>query len=152
MRTVALSRWIVAAWLALGTAACGAGERTGARAVVRDSAGITIVENTTPLWRDGDAWSLTAEPTVQIGVMEGEAEYQLHRTFRIADGDRMEGHVVEIGEMFTDFRHRIGVRLDHRATGTPDDVLVDVGAERAVDADLRGVLRREPARGQAIVE
>lgn len=89
MRTVALSRWIVAAWLALGTAACGAGERTGARAVVRDSAGITIVENTTPLWRDGDAWSLTAEPTVQIGVMEGEAEYQLHRAVgatRLADG------------------------------------------------------------------
>ncbi|MFQ5705037.1 MAG: 6-bladed beta-propeller [Gemmatimonadales bacterium] len=39
--------------------------------VVRDSAGIQIVENTTPIWSDGDAWLVDTVPSVRIG---GEAE------------------------------------------------------------------------------
>jgi len=75
--------------LALGNAACGAGEQPRVRAVVRDSAGVTIVENSAPLWREEEAWRLTAEPVVQIGVVVGEPEYQLHNVVgatRLDDG------------------------------------------------------------------
>lgn len=89
MRDRGFSRGIAAVLLAVWTAACGAGERTGARAVVRDSAGIAIVENTSPLWREGEAWRLTDEPVIHIGVVEGDPEYQLHRVagvVRLDDG------------------------------------------------------------------
>ena len=57
-------------------------------AVVRDSAGVTIVENpapsdATPVWRVAD------EPSLDIGVVEGAAEYQLervHHAARLSDG------------------------------------------------------------------
>ena len=74
---------------ALGLAACGAGDRPGSAPVVRDSAGITIVENSAPAWRPGEAWRIPAEPEVEIGVLEGEAPYQLYRVagaVRLSDG------------------------------------------------------------------
>lgn len=64
-----------------------AGETGGvterATAVVRDSAGVRIVENravddAAPLLR------LTAEPLVQIGSVEGAPEYQLYRVMAVA--------------------------------------------------------------------
>src|SRR5690554_6994270 len=70
-RTGVPSRWVVVGLLAVGNAACSAGEQPRVRAVVRDSAGITIVENSVPLWRDEEEWRLTAEPVVQIGVVIG---------------------------------------------------------------------------------
>jgi hypothetical protein len=45
---------------------------------VRDSAGIQIVENTAPQWKDGESWSLSADPSVDIGVVDGPREYQLN--------------------------------------------------------------------------
>lgn len=49
-------------------AACGggAGDGTG-EASVRDSAGITIVENAGGVWTPGTGWTLGAEPEVQLG-------------------------------------------------------------------------------------
>ena len=88
-RTGVPSRWVVVGLLAVGNAACSAGEQPRVRAVVRDSAGITIVENSVPLWRDEEEWRLTAEPVVQIGVVMGAPEYQLHNVVgatRLADG------------------------------------------------------------------
>ena len=74
--------------LALLTA-CGAGAQPRERAMVRDSAGITIVENSVGLWRKGEAWRLTEAPLVEIGVLDGEPEYQLYQVTgatRLADG------------------------------------------------------------------
>ena len=48
---------------------CGAGERGSAGPVVRDSAGIVIIENAAPLWGKGEEWRVAAEPLVDIGVL-----------------------------------------------------------------------------------
>lgn len=69
-------------------AACG-GDAGGEAAVVRDSAGIQIVENRGGGWGERDGWRLSDEPTVQIGVAEGDANYQMDRVraaLRLGDG------------------------------------------------------------------
>lgn len=69
---------------------CGAGERAPSAALVRDSAGVTIVENGgSGEWGGDEAWRLSAEPVVDIGVFEGEAAYQLYQAMdavRLSDG------------------------------------------------------------------
>jgi hypothetical protein len=58
-------------------------------ATTRDSAGIQIVESAAPAWTDATAWRLTAEPAVAIGVIEGEAAYELFRVVgavQLSDG------------------------------------------------------------------
>jgi hypothetical protein len=76
--------------LLLPLAACdAAGGESSSGVAVRDSAGIQIVESTTPAWSDGQGWTLGAEPTVEIGVVEGAPEYQLNRVtgaIRLASG------------------------------------------------------------------
>jgi hypothetical protein len=72
----------------------GCGDRAVDRAVaaeptVRDSAGITIVENTAPLWGAGQGWRLSVAPVTEIGMLEGAEEYQLDQVrhaARLADG------------------------------------------------------------------
>ena len=71
------------------TAACGGGRGTSHEPVVRDSAGVRIVENTGPLWTDDRQWVLSAEPVLTIGASEAEPEYQLygvHGVSRLSDG------------------------------------------------------------------
>ena len=54
-----------------------------------DSAGVTIVESSQPLWESGDGWTLSAEPEVVIGKMEGDERYLLDRVAgarRLSDG------------------------------------------------------------------
>jgi len=53
---------------------------------VRDSAGVTIVENAAPQWPAGEGWRLSPKPTLDIGAMGGELEYQF---FQIAGAVRM---------------------------------------------------------------
>ena len=70
-------------------AACesGGGGTTGF--ATRDSAGIQIVENTAPQWKEGEGWTLNAEPSVDIGLVDGPLEYQLSRVgaaLRLASG------------------------------------------------------------------
>ena len=68
--------------------ACG-GDGAAAGPVVRDSAGIRIVQNDAPAWKDGQGWTVSAEPAVDIGVVEGEAAYQLAEVAgvaRLSDG------------------------------------------------------------------
>jgi hypothetical protein len=61
-------------------------------AVVRDSAGVTIVENTGGIWADGREWLVANEPSLTIGVLEGAPEYQL---FRVRNALRLHnGHIV----------------------------------------------------------
>jgi hypothetical protein len=69
--------------------ACGEGAGASAGPVTRDSAGIRIVENAAPVWKKGQEWRLSAEPTLEIGMAEGAPEYLLSRVssaLRRADG------------------------------------------------------------------
>jgi len=59
-------------------------------ATVRDSAGVTIVENHTGSWRDEHAWRVSPEPSLNIGVLEGAPEYQLYQVrsaLRLSNGN-----------------------------------------------------------------
>jgi len=56
---------------------------------VRDSAGVQVVESFEPAWGPGEAWFVADEPTLSIGVEEGEEPYQLFRiggAVRLSDG------------------------------------------------------------------
>jgi hypothetical protein len=69
--------------------ACGGAEERPHGAVIRDSAGVAIVESHSPQWSDGDGWSLSREPLVRIGSVEGAPEYQFSRiegAVRLSDG------------------------------------------------------------------
>jgi hypothetical protein len=74
--------------LTLSLAAC-AGDARGPAFVVRDSAGVRIVENTVPQWTSGNRWQLDREPLFDIGSGD-EGSPQL---FRVEDvigvGDRL---------------------------------------------------------------
>ncbi|HSG48031.1 MAG TPA: hypothetical protein VLA43_09485 [Longimicrobiales bacterium] len=61
-------------------------------AIVRDSAGVTIVENA-GLAEVGDlAWAVSESPEVSIGVLDGDPEYQL---YQVQDALRLEnGHIL----------------------------------------------------------
>jgi hypothetical protein len=57
--------------------------------VVRDSAGVIIVENSGPTWQEGEAWHVSSEPRVDIGVSDGDPNYQLflaRASLRLHDG------------------------------------------------------------------
>ena len=76
------------ALLVLPLVACTDSAPRNSRALVRDSAGIRIVENTTPQWQDGEEWYLRPEPVVEIGDADGP-EYELFRVgnaFLLDDG------------------------------------------------------------------
>ena len=74
--------------LAWACAACGS--RTDEPSVtVRDSAGIQIVESQRPRWQEDEAWTLSPDPVLEIGVSEGEDPYLLDRVMgvvRFEDG------------------------------------------------------------------
>lgn len=85
-------RKIVPLVLLLASAACGGSDSEAARLAAsteRDSAGVTIVENTGPSWRKGSELVVSAEPVVSIGEMDGPPEYQLYQVraaTRLLDG------------------------------------------------------------------
>ena len=67
----------------------GCGDGGGGHSLVSDSAGVTIVENFEPVWSTDDAWHLSEAPLVDIGVVDGDPNYQLYRvtsSARFADG------------------------------------------------------------------
>ncbi|HUE97045.1 MAG TPA: hypothetical protein VMN39_10315 [Longimicrobiaceae bacterium] len=59
--------------------ACTEASGDAAQPVVRDSAGITIVENPAPGAADAPLWRVPEEPSVAIGTAEGPPETQLFR-------------------------------------------------------------------------
>lgn len=70
-------------------AACGGDRQEASRATVRDSAGVTIVENSTPVWPEGEGWRLSESPRTGIGIVEGDPHYQfanVARAVRLGDG------------------------------------------------------------------
>jgi hypothetical protein len=57
--------------------------------VVRDSAGVTIVENFGPTWGRNEGWSVSEAPTVNIGENAQEENYKFERivgALRLSDG------------------------------------------------------------------
>lgn len=85
----AWGRAVVLVTLVAGAAAgCGAAD-TAPTYAVRDSAGVQIVESPAPAWRPGEGWRVAAEPSLQIGVVDGPEEYQFSSIVgveRLADG------------------------------------------------------------------
>ncbi len=69
---------LVAVALAAPLMACG-GEAGSPGAVIRDSAGVQIVENTDFAWPDGQGWRLSDDPALDIGVLDGDSMYQLYQ-------------------------------------------------------------------------
>jgi hypothetical protein len=69
---------------------CGGGAPMQSTATVRDSAGITIVENEAGGgWPEGEGWRLSDGPVLDIGVFEGDEVYQLFSAtdaLRLSDG------------------------------------------------------------------
>jgi hypothetical protein len=68
---------------------CGAGEVSSSGPVVRDSAGVVIVENAAPLRGGAGAVVVGEGPLLEIGVVEGEEAYQfngIRGALRLADG------------------------------------------------------------------
>lgn len=93
-----------------GLAACGESEG-GSTAMVRDSAGVTIVESGGPAWAGDDGWRLSASPTLSIGVLDGPEEQQFTRirnAFFLDDGRIVVAnalHPPEIRVFSPDARH-----------------------------------------------
>jgi hypothetical protein len=87
----ALSRHVVVPLLVL-VAACGRQPNTAAH-VTRDSAGVVIVDDRAPAWKDASGWSLEAEPVLDLGSADAPAAYQFQNIVaaaRLPDG----GYVV----------------------------------------------------------
>jgi hypothetical protein len=73
----------------LSALGCESLEDPGPRTEVRDSAGITIVENTGEIGPDGGAWMVAPEPVLSIGTFQGDPIYQLFQVQgakRLGDG------------------------------------------------------------------
>lgn len=71
--------------LGLAPSACGesgAGASASPASTVRDSAGITIVENDRPTESHQVGWTIGSTPDVSIGTLDGDERYQL---FRVVD-------------------------------------------------------------------
>lgn len=66
------------AFLLIAGGRCGQ-DRIADGAVVRDSAGITIVENSAPAWAEGEGWRVTTDPLVSIGRVDGPEPYRFSR-------------------------------------------------------------------------
>jgi hypothetical protein len=80
--------------LCAGLVLAGCGDDAASRAaamgpVVRDSAGIEIVESAAPLWGDDQTWRVSEQPALEIGMLDGPEEYQLDQVrgaVRLRDG------------------------------------------------------------------
>jgi hypothetical protein len=82
-------RICVLAVLLGAVSACSRGDAADAASVVRDSAGVAIVESARAAWEEGEGWTVAAEPELEIGVVEGAAAYQLDQVsgaLRLSDG------------------------------------------------------------------
>jgi len=74
--------------LALISIGCTEGPPPRSGAVVRDSAGVGIVENDAPAWGAGEAWRISDTPRLRIGAVEGNPDRQL---FEVEGAHRFDG-------------------------------------------------------------
>lgn len=83
-------------------AGCAAADDGSPGVVVRDSAGVEIVENRMPAWTDDAGWTLADSPRVRIGVVDGDPEYQF---FQVRDGILLsDGRIVVLDGGDREFR------------------------------------------------
>jgi hypothetical protein len=76
-------------WIS-GLCACDPAAESPVPVQFSDSSGVRIVHSHEPRWSDGEAWSVSAEPEVTIGALNGPGEYQLvavSSAARQSDGD-----------------------------------------------------------------
>lgn len=85
------------ALFAIPLAACATDTLERRGPVVRDSAGIRIMENTAPLWTDAQVWHLSPEPVVNIGGGDTEKE----QLFRVAGALRLDNGWLVVGNAGT---------------------------------------------------
>jgi hypothetical protein len=84
--------------LAVVAACAGGGDSEAGEATVRDSAGVTIVENTGGTWARGEGWTLRAEPELQIGGNTSDPVYDLNQ---VTGAMRLENGVLAISNSST---------------------------------------------------
>ncbi len=70
-------------------------EREAPASLIRDSAGLQIVESFRPAWAAGEGWKVGGEPLLRIGVVEGEAAYQFGQ---LVGGVRLGEGTVVVGD------------------------------------------------------
>ena len=114
-------------------AACGSEPDASGSGAVRDSAGIRIVESTSPQWADGEGWRFADAPALDIGVFEGEPEYQL---FGVSGAVRLsDGRVVVANAGTFELRYFSPDGVFERSTGSegggPGEFKRLVGVRRA---------------------
>lgn len=89
MKSNARPRCLLPVLAVVGGTACAADERQPPGSSVRDSVGVAIVENTRAAWEADEAWRISSDPVLDIGLVDGPAEYQLYRAasaVRLSDG------------------------------------------------------------------
>lgn len=94
--------------LVLATAACAERSTPSVRAVVRDSAGIQIVDNRVPRWTEGGGWTIDSVPLLDIGseTDSGEQFSQIQDLLRLPSGELIvaEGDAAQL-RVFSDSGH-----------------------------------------------
>jgi hypothetical protein len=79
MRRPAVASVTVLSLASLSFIACEPANSRSAEPVVRDSAGVRIIENDASRWAEGEGWRLSERPLLDIGADSDEAAYQLFR-------------------------------------------------------------------------
>lgn len=135
---------------------CGAGGVETSGPLVRDSAGIEIVENMAPAWSPGEEWRLSDVPLVSVGEADGADEYLFHGVLgsqKLSDG-RIA--VVDRGTSELRFFDREG-RFIERVGGEGDgpgefrfmSLVWWLPGDSAVVADMQGLTVHDPEGGVA---
>jgi hypothetical protein len=76
----------------MGVVSACSGPDNGDLYTVHDSLGITVVESRGPAWEEGEGWSFSPEPSLQIGERDGEDAFQF---FGVTGGTRLpDGRLV----------------------------------------------------------
>jgi hypothetical protein len=118
---------------------CGAGETRGVGAVVRDSAGVRIVENHRARWREGERWSVEAVPTLQLGVVEGE---QAQMFGRVVDALRLPDGTIVVAD---------GGNIDVRFFDGEGRFLRRVGREGKGPGEFEGITQLASCDGDSVI-
>lgn len=80
--------------LAIPLMACTEDTPRASTALVRDSAGVRIVENNSPRWQEGEEWRLSVEPAVDIGGGDAEED----QLFRVRDATRLADGAIAVAD------------------------------------------------------